>query len=75
MSQLFVEQVTFDSEPAGAGARSQRDAGEVHDSYPRALLERENLSTGIALERPPSLSPHCEAVHAKSPAIYHSSSR
>ncbi|MDI5425015.1 PTS sugar transporter subunit IIA, partial [Salmonella enterica subsp. enterica serovar Kentucky] len=36
-----------------------------------ALVEREaSFPTGIALERHAVAIPHCEAVHAKSPAIY-----
>lgn len=45
--------------------------GVVHESYPQALIEREaTFPTGIALERHAVAIPHCEAVHAKSPAIY-----
>lgn len=45
--------------------------GVVHESYPQALLEREAVfPTGIALERHAVAIPHCEATHAKSPAIY-----
>ena len=45
--------------------------GVVHATYPAALLEREmNYPTGIALERHAVAIPHCEAVHAKHPAIY-----
>lgn len=45
--------------------------GVVHESYPQALVEREaNFPTGIALERHAVAIPHCEAIHAKSPAIY-----
>lgn len=45
--------------------------GVVHATYPAALLERElNYPTGITLERHAVAIPHCEAVHAKSPAIY-----
>ncbi|WP_253381775.1 PTS galactitol transporter subunit IIA [unidentified bacterial endosymbiont] len=45
--------------------------GVVHNSYPSALMAREmNYPTGIALERHAVAIPHCEAVHAKSPAIY-----
>lgn len=45
--------------------------GVVHESYPQALLDREaTFPTGIALERHAVAIPHCEAVHAKSPAIY-----
>ena len=45
--------------------------GVVHATYPAALLEREiNYPTGITLERHAVAIPHCEAVHAKRPAIY-----
>jgi len=45
--------------------------GVVHKSYPQALIEREaTFPTGIALERHTVAIPHCEAIHAKSPAIY-----
>nr|AAL60170.1 GatA [Klebsiella oxytoca] len=45
--------------------------GVVHDSYPLALLEREaSFPTGIASGQYAVAIPHCEAVHAKSPAIY-----
>lgn len=45
--------------------------GVVHASYPAALLERErNYPTGILLERHAIAIPHCEAQHARSPAIY-----
>lgn len=45
--------------------------GVVHASYPAALIEREmNYPTGIALERHAVAIPHCEATHARSPAIY-----
>ena len=74
MSQLFVR--------TGIHFSSSRQAlehigeemlarGVVHDSYPLALLEREaTFPTGIALEQRAVAIPHCEAVHAKSPAIY-----
>ena len=74
MSQLFVR--------TGIHFSSSRQAlehigeemlarGVVHDSYPLALLEREaTFPTGIALEQHAVAIPHCEAVHAKSPAIY-----
>lgn len=43
----------------------------VQESYPQALLERETVfPTGIALERHAVAIPHCEAIHAVSPAIY-----
>ena len=45
--------------------------GVVYESYPQALIEREaTFPTGIALERHAVAIPHCEAIHAKSPAIY-----
>lgn len=74
MSQLFVR--------TGIHFRSSQQAlehigeemlarGVVHNSYPLALLEREaTFPTGIALEQHAVAIPHCEAVHAKSPAIY-----
>ncbi|HBM2925928.1 PTS galactitol transporter subunit IIA [Klebsiella oxytoca] len=74
MSQLFVR--------TGIHFRSSQQAlehigeemlarGVVHDSYPLALLEREaTFPTGIALEQHAVAIPHCEAVHAKSSAIY-----
>lgn len=45
--------------------------GVVKESYPAALLEREaSYPTGIVLEEHVVAIPHCEAIHAKSPAIY-----
>jgi len=45
--------------------------GVVHATYPAALLEREAVfPTGIALEQHAVAIPHCEAIHAKEPAIY-----
>jgi len=45
--------------------------GVVHATYPAALLEREAVfPTGIALEKHAVAIPHCEAVHAKEPALY-----
>lgn len=45
--------------------------GVVHETYPAALLAREeNYPTGIMLEKQAVAIPHCEAIHAKSPAIY-----
>ena len=74
MSQLFVRTgIHFSSsqqalEHIGAEMLAR---GVVHDSYPAALLEREaTFPTGIALEQHAVAIPHCEAVHAKSPAIY-----
>ncbi len=74
MSQLFVRTgIHFSSsqqalEHIGAEMLAR---GVVHDSYPAALLEREaTFPTGIALEKHAVAIPHCEAIHAKSPAIY-----
>ncbi len=64
---------SFQFQSAGTGTHWRRDAGAgvVHDSYPAALLEREaTFPTGIALEKHAVAIPHCEAIHAKSPAIY-----
>lgn len=45
--------------------------GMVKETYPAALLERETaFPTGIALEKHAVAIPHCEAMHAKEPAIY-----
>jgi PTS system galactitol-specific IIA component len=45
--------------------------GVVHATYPQALLEREACyPTGIALEGHAIAIPHCEAMHAKTPALY-----
>ncbi|MFZ1871431.1 MAG: PTS galactitol transporter subunit IIA [Chania sp.] len=47
------------------------NAGVVHNSYPQALLVREaTYPTGIALEQHAIAIPHCEAEHARTPAIY-----
>lgn len=47
------------------------EAGVVHDSYPQALHEREShYPTGILLEQHAVAIPHCEAIHAKQPAVY-----
>lgn len=47
------------------------NAEVVHSSYPLALLEREkHYPTGIALEQHAVAIPHCEAEHARAPAIY-----
>lgn len=74
MSQLFVRTgINFTScQQALAHIGEEMLAkGVVHDTYPQALLEREaSFPTGIALERHAVAIPHCEAVHAKSPAIY-----
>lgn len=51
--------------------RGDATKGVVYESYPQALIEREaTFPTGIALERHAVAIPHCEAIHAKSPAIY-----
>lgn len=74
MSQLFVRTgINFSScQHALAHIGEEMLAkGVVHESYPQALIEREAIfPTGIALERHAVAIPHCEAVHAKSPAIY-----
>jgi len=46
-------------------------AGVVETSYPQALLNREaEFPTGIQLEQHAVAIPHCDATHARSPAIY-----
>ena len=74
MSQLFVQTgINFSScQHALTHIGEEMLAkGVVHESYPQALIEREaTFPTGIALERHAVAIPHCEAVHAKSPAIY-----
>lgn len=74
MSQLFVRTgINFSScQHALVHIGEEMLAkGVVHESYPQALMEREAMfPTGIALERHAVAIPHCEAVHAKSPAIY-----
>ncbi|ESS57204.1 phosphoenolpyruvate-dependent sugar phosphotransferase system, EIIA 2 family protein [Enterobacter cloacae S611] len=74
MSQLFVRTgVDFTSRQqllAHIG-EEMLAKGVVHESYPAALLAREeNYPTGIALERHAIAIPHCEASHALSPALY-----
>ena len=74
MSQLFVRTgVDFASRQqllAHIG-EEMLVKGVVHESYPAALLAREeNYPTGIALERHAIAIPHCEASHALSPALY-----
>lgn len=45
--------------------------GVVHESWPQALIAREaEYPTGILLEQYAIAIPHCEAIHAKSSAIY-----
>ncbi|RJT41522.1 PTS galactitol transporter subunit IIA [Rahnella woolbedingensis] len=45
--------------------------GVVETSYPLALINREaEFPTGIQLEHHAVAIPHCEASHARSPAIY-----
>lgn len=74
MSQLFVRTgIHFNSSQQALEhiGKEMLARGVVHDSYPLALLEREaTFPTGIALEQHAVAIPHCEAVHAKSPAIY-----
>ena len=74
MSQLFVRTgINFSScQHALVHIGEEMLAkGVVYESYPQALIEREaTFPTGIALERHAVAIPHCEAVHAISPAIY-----
>lgn len=74
MSQLFVRTgIEFSScqQVLAHIGEEMLAKGVVHDSYPAALLEREaNYPTGIALEQHAVAIPHCEAIHAKSAAIY-----
>ncbi|POT60141.1 PTS galactitol transporter subunit IIA [Citrobacter amalonaticus] len=43
----------------------------VHETYPAALIAREaRYPTGIMLDNYAVAIPHCEAIHARSPAIY-----
>ncbi|MDT3667661.1 PTS galactitol transporter subunit IIA [Cronobacter dublinensis] len=74
MSQLFVRTgITFSSceEALAHIGQAMLAKGVVYDTYPAALLEREaTFPTGIALERHAVAIPHCEAIHAKSAAIY-----
>ena len=74
MSQLFVRTgINFSScQHALTHIGEEMLAkGVVYESYPQALIEREaTFPTGIALERHAVAIPHCEAVHAISPAIY-----
>ncbi|MBU9850118.1 PTS galactitol transporter subunit IIA [Rahnella aceris] len=45
--------------------------GVVESTYPQALVNREaEYPTGIQLEHHAVAIPHCEAPHARSPAIY-----
>lgn len=47
------------------------EMGVVHETYPAALLAREEVyPTGILLDKHAVAIPHCEAIHTKSPAIY-----
>lgn len=74
MSQLFVRTgIHFSSSQQALEhiGKEMLARGVVHDSYPQALIEREALfPTGIALEQHAVAIPHCEASHAKSPALY-----
>ncbi|UTD17420.1 PTS galactitol transporter subunit IIA [Citrobacter sp. SX206] len=74
MSQLFVRTgINFSSSQHALVhiGEEMLAKGVVHESYPQALIEREaTFPTGIALEHHAVAIPHCEAVHAKSPAIY-----
>lgn len=74
MSQLFVcTGIDFQSRQhllAHIGEEMQAK-GVVHDTYAAALREREAIfPTGIALEHHAVAIPHCDAIHAKSPALY-----
>lgn len=74
MSQLFVRTgIEFSSRQQVLThiGEEMLAKGVVHATYPAALIEREaNYPTGIALEYHAVAIPHCEAVHAKSAAIY-----
>ncbi|WP_312947936.1 PTS galactitol transporter subunit IIA [Superficieibacter sp.] len=74
MSQLFVRTgINFSTCQQALEHIGQEmlAKGVVHESYPQALMAREaSFPTGIALEHHAVAIPHCEAVHAKSPAIY-----
>ncbi|HBI11217.1 PTS galactitol transporter subunit IIA [Franconibacter pulveris] len=74
MSQLFVRTgIDFPSCQHALAhiGEAMLAEGVVHETYPAALLEREAaFPTGIALERHAVAIPHCEAMHAKSAAIY-----
>ncbi|MCS2161107.1 PTS galactitol transporter subunit IIA [Scandinavium sp. H11S7] len=74
MSQLFVRTgITFSSRQQVLAhiGEEMLAKGVVHDTWPAALLEREAVfPTGIALEQHAIAIPHCEAEHAKSPALY-----
>ncbi|ELY6345786.1 PTS galactitol transporter subunit IIA [Cronobacter muytjensii] len=74
MSQLFVRTGIAFSDCQHALAHigeTMLAKGVVRDTYPTALLAREAaFPTGIALERHAVAIPHCEAIHAVSPAIY-----
>jgi PTS system galactitol-specific IIA component len=74
MSQLFVRTgIHFSSSQQALEhiGEEMLARGVVHDSYPTgAARTRSNFPTGIALEQHAVAIPHCEAVHAKSPAIY-----
>jgi PTS system galactitol-specific IIA component len=64
---------SFQFQPAGAGTHWRRDAGarrRTRQLSRRPARTRSDFSTGIALEQHAVAIPHCEAVHAKSPAIY-----
>ena len=50
---------------------SMVQAGIVETTYPQALLSREaEFPTGIQLEQHAVAIPHCDATHARTPAIY-----
>jgi len=74
MSQLFVRtgmEFTSRQHVLAHIGEEMLAQGVVHESYPAALLAREAIyPTGIALEHHAVAIPHCEAIHAKSPALY-----
>lgn len=73
MSQLFVRTgIHFSSSQQALEhiGEEMLARGVVHDSYPLALLERSDFPNRHCLEQHAVAIPHCEAVHAKSPAIY-----
>lgn len=74
MSQLFVRtgiHFTSSQQALEHIGEEMLAKGVVHDTYPAALLEREAVyPTGINLEHHAVAIPHCEAMHAKSPALY-----
>lgn len=74
MTKLFVRSgISFaDRSEALTNIGNEMVAQDVvHDSWPQALIAREaEFPTGILLEQHAIAIPHCEAIHAKSSAIY-----